>query len=253
LKWKSITGEYSTVSEKAEIISTYDVYLKQGGFPDYIKYEDSEFLKRTYDDIIYKDIIVRFGIKEIKSFRLLSNYIFSNFTKEISFNGLKNLLGFKSSVTVRDYVSFLEESYLVFELNKYDFSLKKQYAAGKKIYVIDNGMREQIAFSNSEDRGRLLENLVFLELKKRNKEIYYFKNKHECDFIVFERNRISSAFQVTLKLGENKDRELNGLYEAMDMFELKEGTVISEYEEKKITVDKKKISVIPYWKWCILG
>ncbi|HMZ61618.1 MAG TPA: ATP-binding protein, partial [Leptospiraceae bacterium] len=214
LKWKSITGEYSTVSEKAEIISTYDVYLKQGGFPDYIKYEDSEFLKRTYDDIIYKDIIVRFGIKEIKSFRLLSNYIFSNFTKEISFNGLKNLLGFKSSVTVRDYVSFLEESYLVFELNKYDFSLKKQYAAGKKIYVIDNGMREQIAFSNSEDRGRLLENLVFLELKKRNKEIYYFKNKHECDFIVFERNRISSAFQVTLKLGENKDRELNGLYEA---------------------------------------
>ena len=108
------------------------MYLKQGGFPDYIKYEDSEFLKRTYDDIIYKDIIARFGIKEIKSFRLLSNYIFSNFTKEISFNGLKNLLGFKSSVTVREYVSFLEESYLVFELNKYDFSLKKKVCSRQK-------------------------------------------------------------------------------------------------------------------------
>ena len=114
-------------------------------------------------------------------------------------------------------------------------------------------MREQIAFSNSEDRGRLLENLVFLELKKRNKEIYYLKNKHECDFIVLEKNRIQSAFQVTLKLGENKERELNGLCEALDMFELKEGTVISEYEEKKITIDKKKISVVPYWKWCIQG
>jgi predicted AAA+ superfamily ATPase len=73
-----------------------------------------EFLKRTYDDIIYKDIITRFGIKEIKPFRLLANYIFTNFTKEFSFNGIKNILGFKSSLTVRDYISFLEESYLSF-------------------------------------------------------------------------------------------------------------------------------------------
>lgn len=128
--------------------------------------------KRTYDDIIYKDIIARFGIKEIKSFRLLSNYIFSNFTKEISFNGLKNLLGFKSSVTVRDYVSFLEESYLVFELNKYDFSLKKKYAAGRKIYVIDNGMREQIAISSSEEDFWKI--WFFLSSKKEIKKFTIF-------------------------------------------------------------------------------
>lgn len=252
LRFQNISNEYSSISEKANIVAGYQSYLKEGGFPDYTKYKDVEFLKRTYDDIIYKDIITRFGIKEIKPFRLLANYIFTNFTKEFSFNGIKNILGFKSSITVRDYISFLEESYLVFELNKYDFSLKKQYSTGKKIFVIDNGIREQVAFSNSEDRGRLLENLVFIELKRRQKEIYYFKNKLECDFVILEKNKIQSAIQVTLSLGEqNKEREINGLCEALDMFQLNEGIIISEYEETTFFIEDKKISVIPYWKLVI--
>ncbi|MBK9500800.1 MAG: ATP-binding protein [Leptospiraceae bacterium] len=120
----------------------------------------------------------------------------------------------------------------------------------QKIFVIDNGMREQVAFSNSEDRGRLLENLVFIELKRRQKEIYYFKNKLECDFVTLEKNKIQSAIQVTLSLGEqNKEREIKGLCEALDMFQLKEGIVISEYEEANFLVEDKNISVIPYWKW----
>ena len=241
-----------TTKNKARILKAFDNYLWGGGFPEYLQYQDEEFLKRTYEDIIYKDIISRFGIREIKTFRQLANYLFTNFAKETSYNSLKNILNIKTVVTVKDYISFLQESYLLFELFKYDYSLKKQYVSNKKIYVIDNGLRNKTAFSFSADCGRLLENLVFIELKRRQNEVYYFKHKTECDFIISAKNKITQAIQVTDSLdADNKKREIDGLMEAMEQFKLKAGLILTANQSARYVIEKKVIDVKPIWQWLI--
>jgi hypothetical protein len=147
----------------------------------------------------------------------------------------------------------MQESYLVSELFKYDYSLKKQYVSNKKVYVIDNGVRNAVAFSFSRDTGKLLENLVFLELKRQGREIFYYKSKKECDFLVRQGLRIREAIQVTQNLVNPKTekRELDGLLEAMEKFELKKGLIITEDQEETRQVSGKSIQIIPAWKWLL--
>ena len=125
----------------------------------------------------------------MKGFRQLARYLVTNTANPATYNALKNTLGFKSVVSVRDYVGFLEQAYLIFEIFRHDFSLKKQYVSDKKLYCIDTGLRNAVAFRFSDDKGRLLENLVLIELLRRNKSVYFFKNPKECDFVIEERGR----------------------------------------------------------------
>lgn len=97
----------------------------------------------------------------------------------------------------------------------------------------------------------MLENLVFIELKRRNRDIYYHKDRHECDFIVLENNRITSAIQVTASLNSNKDREYKGLYEALTRYGLNQGLILTADEEFEDSFKKKKIIVMPVWKWLL--
>ena len=252
LNYKKIDYHKKDTKSKIKVLKNFDYYLKNGGFPEFIQSKDSEFLKRIYEDVLYKDLLIRFNIREVKAFRQLADFLFTNFTKEISYNSLKNVLGFKSVTSVKNYVEFIQESFLVFELYKYDYSLKKQYVSDKKIYIIDNGIRNVIAFSFSADRGKLLENLVFLELKRRGEEIYYFKDKKECDFIVREKNKIKAVIQVTDNLNDgDKDRELSGLLAAMEKFKLKEGLILTKDQEDEIKSGKSIINIVPVWKWLL--
>ncbi len=253
LQFSKIDYQKKTSANKAKIFKEFKKYLKEGGFPEYLKFNDTEYLKRVYDDILYKDLLVRFKVKEVKAFRQLASFLFTNFTKEISYNSLKNILGFKSSTSVKNYIEFMQESFLIFELYKYDFSLKKQFVSDKKIFNIDNGLRNAVAFYFSEDRGRLLENLVFIELKRRGQEVYYYKNKGECDFIVRDKSKIVSVIQVSqiIEKNLNEDREINGLMEAMAQFKLKEGIILTENQEQTIRKDKVVIRLIPVWQWLL--
>lgn len=253
LQFKKVDYKKKTSAAKAEIMKCFDEYLKTGGFPDFLKYNDDEFLKRIYNDILYKDLLVRFKIKEVKAFKELAAFLFTNFTKEMSYNSLKNILGFKSLTSVKNYIDFMQESFLVFELYKYDFSLKKQFVSDKKAYVIDNGLRNTISFYFSEDSGKLLENLVFLELKRRGSEIYYYKNKKECDFLIKDKLRIIQAIQVSkdMEPGINRNREFDGLAEAMKEFNLKEGIILTQFQEDMIKEDNLIINIIPVWKWLL--
>jgi uncharacterized protein len=230
----------------------FDRYLAGGGFPEYLKYGDPEYLKRIYDDILFRDIISRFGIREVKGFRQLAHYLFTNVSNPASYNALKNTLGFRSVVSVRDYVGFLEEAYLIFEIFRYDFSVKKQYIHEKKLYCIDTGMRNAVAFRFSDDKGRLLENLVFVELMRRGRSVYFFRNQKECDFITEDRGTVTGAFQVCYELSrENRDREIDGLIAAMTVHNLTEGTILTYHQEETITRDGYSIRVLPVWKWLI--
>lgn len=253
LDLKKIGNQAKTTQSKAKILKYFEKYLQEGGFPDYAKYGDKEYLSGIYEDILYKDLLVRYKIRETKSFKQLASYAFSNFAKELSYNSMKKTLGFKSVTSVKDYIDYMQQSFLLFELYKYDFSLKKQYVSDKKIYVIDNGLRNNISFYFSSDKGRLLENLAFLELKRRGKEIYFFKDSNECDFLIKEKNKITEAMQVSYEISseETEAREEEGLIEAMKRFKLKEGLILTQSEEKEKEIEGLKITYLPMWKWLL--
>jgi len=254
LQFRSISTGRITAKSRAAILAEFDRYLAGGGFPDYLKSGDPEYLKRIYDDILYRDIVSRFGIREVKGFRQLARYLVTNTANPATYNALKNTLGFKSVVSVRDYVGFLEHAYLIFEIFRHDFSLKKQYVSDKKLYCIDTGLRNAVAFRFSDDKGRLLENLVLIELLRRNKSVYFFKNPKECDFVIEDRGKITSAIQVCYELTrENRDRELGGLLGAMQVHGLEEGLILTYLQEETITQDGFTIRVMPAWKWLISG
>lgn len=254
LQFRAIRSDRITAKSRAAILAEFDRYLTGGGFPDYLKSGDPEYLKRIYDDILYRDIISRFGIREVKGFRQLARYLVTNTANPATYNALKNTLGFKSVGSVRDYVGFLEQAYLIFEIFRHDFSLKKQYVSDKKLYCIDNGLRNAVAFRFSDDKGRLLENLVLIELLRRNTSVYFFKNPKECDFITEERGTITGAIQVCYELTrENRDRELGGLLGAMQAHDLNEGLILTYLQEETITQDGSTIQILPAWKWLITG
>jgi uncharacterized protein len=242
-----------TTQEKASISNYVNDYLQYGGFPEVIKSKDFEELTQIYQDIIIKDLLVRFKIRDQKDFRELSLFLLSNIGKKISFNNLKNLLEFSNTSKVKNYVDFLCESYLYFMINKYSPSIKKQIVNDKKIYAIDTGLVHSTSFHFSENKGWILENAVFLELKRRYKQIFYFQEKKECDFIIKSGRNITHAFQVTNNLlnPSTKKREIDGLIAAMNTFNLSQGNIITLDTEETIKKDNKKICIIPYWKWLL--
>ncbi|MBN2065513.1 MAG: ATP-binding protein [Candidatus Thermoplasmatota archaeon] len=242
-----------TTQEKAILSQHVKDYLRYGGFPEVVKSKDFEELNQIYQDIIIKDLLVRFKIRDQKDFRELSLFLLSNIGKKISFNNLKKLLEFSNTSKVKNYVDFLCESYLFFTINKYDSSIKKQIVNDKKIYAIDTGLVNSTSFQFSENRGSILENAVFLELKRRYKEIFYFEEKKECDFVIKPGRNIIHAFQVADNLSDpsTRKREIEGLKAAMDRFNLCNGTIITLDTEETIKEDNKKIYFIPYWKWLL--
>ena len=254
LDFHKINYKKISSNTKAKLLAQFDNYLTQGGFPEMVKFNDNEYLKRIYEDIIYRDLIVRYKIRNIKQFKNLSQYLFTNFTGEISYNSLKSALNIKSTATVQEYISYLEESYLVFELYKYDYSLKKQYISNKKIYVIDSGVRNRIAFKFSDDKGKFLENMVFLELKRRQKEIYFFKtkNKREIDFLYNEKG-IYHLIQVSYSLEDYKtrQRELKAFVDANKEIPNTKNIILTYSEEETLTFKELKIEIIPAWKWLL--
>ena len=225
-------------------------YLDDGGFPEYLKTRDEEVLFHLMDDIIYRDVAVRYGLRQHQVLRQLAIYLISNSGKSYSLNNLKNIFGIGSVRSISDYVSWLEDSYLIFSLPKFSFSLKKQIYNPKKVYCIDTGLAGVNSLSMSKDYGRKLENLVFLHLRRTRKTIYYYSKKNECDFIVVQKDQPVEAIQVCYQLTtDNLKRELNGLEEAMTELNLENGLIITYNQEDLFNVNGKTVKAIPAWKY----
>ena len=229
---------------------SFEWYFKQGGFPDFIKYGRPEILRELFTDILQRDIISRHKIRETKALHELALYLLSNVGKEFSYNSLKKMFQFGSVNTPISFVSYLEDSYLLFTIPKFDYSLKKQMINEKKVYSIDNGLSNANSVSFSSNKGRMLENFVFIKLRRSHKNIYYFRENGECDFLIKEDSRIIIAIQVAYELNEdNKKREIEGLLEAMRKFELREGFILTYNQEDEIDIEDKRIIIKPVWKW----
>ncbi len=238
--------------KKVKLIKSFEEYLFNGGLPEYLKNRDKEYIKTLYENILYRDIIARYLIKRQKILKELASILSTNISSLFTYNSLKKDLGLSNSITIKEYISYLNNSYLFFELQKFDFSIRKQLNFPKKIYLIDPVFSQISSFNFSKNKGRLLENLVFIELKRRNKEIYYYSNKNECDFVIKNGRNAYEAMQVCYILNkDNKEREINGLLEVINKFKLKEGLILTYEQEDEIKINNKKIKVIPVWKWLL--
>ena len=242
---------------RAQLKKQFNDYFTLGGLPFQLTQVDPDYLSVLYENILYRDIIMRNKITGEQAIKTLAHYLASNIGKEVSFNNLKKMTHVASHTTISDYCHYFEDSYLCYLLNVYDYSLQKQTRHQKKIYFNDVAMANKIGFRHSEDYGRLLENIVYLELKRRHKEIFFHKNKKECDFIVKQEHRIIAAYQVTVSL-ENDDtrtRECHGLIEAMETYHLSEGYILTENTEDEIDfmINNKKvvIKILPIWQWLL--
>lgn len=146
--------------------------MENGGFPEIVLNNNLELLKNYFYDILYKDIVARYKIRDTEILEKIAYYIISNFTNKISYQSLRNNYSV-SFDKIKNYISYLIETYLVIELKQFNYSLKKQESLSKKYYVIDNGFIKAVAFKFSNDFGKLLENLVLVELKdKKRKHIF---------------------------------------------------------------------------------
>ena len=244
---------FFSTEEKVRFHSDFLHYFSKGGFPAYLQSGNSQYLKSLYESILYRDVMVRNGLTNEKEMQELVHFLASNTSKLFSYNSLARVIGVKNATTVKNYLSFLENTYLLFLVNKYDFSVKKQIQNPRKIYFIDLGLIRELGFHHSEDNGRLLENLVFIELKRRGKEVYYHAQKHECDFVIKEKNQIVQAIQVSWSIYNptTKEREIEGLVEALTCYNLKEGLILTDEDEDEFTIKNFKIKVMPTWKWLL--
>jgi len=236
---------------KAEIKKYFDEYLVNGGMPEYLIYNDSELLTRVYEDTVIKDIAVRHKIENIAVLRQLYSYLVNNFANKFSYNSLKKVTSIKSVNTIKKFISYLEETYFAKTINKFDYSYRKQIINEKKFYVLDNGFVGIISKKITKDYGWLLENLVFNCLN-RDYGVFYYAGKKECDFLVIKNKEVKKAVQVCYELNEdNREREIEGLTEAMEKFKLKEGLLLTNSQEEELKIEGKKISIKPVWKWLL--
>ena len=251
---------------KSKIINYLEEYILLGGYPEVVLEKDRnekiKIVKDYFDLVIYKDIVERYNLKNTKIIKWLINSLVNSVSKELSINNLYNTLksqGIKvSKNTLYSYFSIFEDSFFIFALRKFEHSEKKGGLSIPKIYLDD------ISFLNLfsiEEYGKRLENIVFLQLLRQKNQnplinINYWKSQDnkEVDFIVSEGKKIVSVIQVCNDLSneDTKDREIKSLITTLNYFKLKEGYIITKedtYKEEEI--DRKKIKIIPVWKWLL--
>ena len=249
----------------SEIKEKLSQYLLNGGYPEILskKVELKEYLSNLFNSILYRDIVKRYKIRNPKQIENLAIYLISNIANEYSYNSLTNSGKIKSSHTTEKYLSYLEESFILFSLNRFSYKVKEQLSSNKKIYCIDNGFIQAKAFKLSPDFGKLYENVVACKLKKEEIEgklrFYYWKNQQqeEIDFIIQEGLKVKQLIQVCFNMSdlETKNREIRALIKASKELKCNNLLIITEDTESEEKVewfgDKATIRFIPLWKWLL--
>lgn len=242
-----------TTRQRGDLLRLVNEYILRGGIPDALKYPELKIHKTLYDDVLYRDIANRYKFDSMKSLKELTFYLVSNTSSMISFNKLKETLKLGSVNTIKSYIDYLENSWLFFVINKYAFSIKEQQIAAKKIYCIDTGLVKSVGFSFSDNEGKSMENAVFLQLKRKYQDIYYYKTKqdYEVDFYLPKKKiliQVSKHFDIQ-DLDDRETRALlvaakeqNQSFELIivtqrDKFDLKQGTFL--------------IKIIPLYEWLL--
>ncbi len=241
--------------KKAKIKMYLEEYIQYGGLPEVIKIEPKmQYLRELYGKIITRDIISRYKVKFINDLKEVAVYAISNFASKMSYHKIRNIFEMKSVHTVKNYVNYLEDAYLLFQVNAFSFKLKQQFKLPKKLYCIDTGIINAIVPKNTVDKGRIMENVVYIELKRRGKEVYFYSQAgYEVDFLIREERVVKQLMQVCYSLEDEdtKKRELKALLKASEELNCGDLTIISHDTETEIRMNKKKIKIISLWRWLL--
>jgi predicted AAA+ superfamily ATPase len=260
LRFKNVPFDnLSSTKTKANLIRHFNNYLFQGGFPEIIDFSEelrNKTLQSYLDVMMLRDIIERYNISNPIALKYLIKKALTNVGNYLSvnkiFNELKSIGVKVSKDSIYMFLNYIQDAYLIFMTNIYSESINVQNTNDKKIYCIDNGLANSISFSLSENKGRLLENLVYLYLKSMGNNIYYSYDKRECDFVLFDKFKIIAAYQVTTELNElNKEREINGLIEAMKKYRLKKGIILTLEQKDYLKQDNLEIFIEPAWQFIL--
>ena len=246
--------------KKGMLLSFFQEYMENGGYPEIIK-EEQKLEKRLkiqsyFQTIFYKDIVERHQITNYSVLEQLMGYLLNNAARVFSISQFEKVLKEKgvavSKKTLSLYLKYLEEAFFIYAVEEFSYSAKKRIMRPKKVYLIDNGLITFLSTQFSPDLGRLLENCVLIELKKRGQEVFYYHGKQECDFLVKDGLQIRQAIQVCYDFQPyNEKREVKGLQEAMDIHHLRHGLLLTYDQEKKISIGNKHIQIMPVWKWLL--
>jgi hypothetical protein len=243
----------------AKIRNALAQYIAKGGFPETVGLNDDlcqKILHEYLGLIMYHDIIERHSAANTFLLKFLIKYCFANISNLLSFNKLYNDFRSQgiqlSKNTLYEYISYLEDAYALFTVPVYATSLREGMRNPKKIYSIDHALKQIVEIPFSADTGRIYENIVFLELRRKGRELFYVKGKKEVDFLFIEKGKyrlINVCYDI--EHPETKKREINGLSEVMKRLKCMEAVLITGEKEETIKVESKKVQVVPLWKWLL--
>ncbi len=241
-----------TTADKGVLKSALNTYLQLGGIPEALKYPELPLLRNLYDDVLYRDIAARYRLEALNSLKELAFFLMSNPGGSLSFNKLKEQFHLGSVNTIKSYIDYMQNSWLVFTLNLYDFSVKRQQIAPKKIYTIDSGLTNAVGFGFSPKSGKLLENLVFLTLRQRFSEVYYYTTRggYEVDFYLPKDQQL---VQVTQNLDAPgvRERELRALTDAVQTLKVKQALILTDENQNSLQVNDVPVEVRSTAEWLL--
>ncbi|MCL6088296.1 MAG: ATP-binding protein [Actinobacteria bacterium] len=239
------------LNSKVQIANLFSDYFDIGGFPEVIKTGYRPLLQEYFQNIIFRDIIMRFKIKHEFSLRELAGFLVANIGNNLSIKKIANLVGIKNVTTLKNYLSYLKDSFLFYFIPKYSYSISKQIYNPDKIYIADIGIYNEISFRFSENKGKKLENFVFLEFLKKDYQIYYgYDGLIDIDFIICKNSKIVELAQCCYEIErpETREREIKSLIKALTFYKMKEGSIYTFDFEGEERVEGMLIKYIPAWK-----
>ena len=255
-----ISDELSILSQKEMIKRNFLEYLEFGGFPEVVLSDNkSEILINYFSDILNKDIVEKYRIKEIAKLKSIARFYLSNIGSHVSFNGVGKWLEENVS-TVSRFSYYFEEVYLLYFLKRFSFKVKEQEKSQRKVYAFDIGLANALGFEFSTGKGKIYENLVLLSLLRRKSsnldiEFFYWQdiNQNEVDFIIKEKRKIVQLIQVCYDIenSKTKERELKALQKASKELKCNNLLVITDDKEGEEKIKNKKIKYVPLWKWLL--
>jgi hypothetical protein len=245
------------------IRTLYDDYFFSGGYPEIALIQDKSVRGRILQDyfntIFYKDLVDRYHIKNTDLLRQWLNTLLLNLSSLISFSKIENDFksrGMKlSRATLSAFAGYIEDAFFGFFVEMYSESARKRQVNPKKFYLIDPGLHNYLTFKFAENRGRLLENLVFLELRRKGLPIFYYKTAqgNEVDFLVYDHQRQWNMIQVCHDLThiDACSREKKALLSALSEMDLNAGTIINDSEKRVEKSGNRTLDIVPIWEWLL--
>ena len=240
-------AEYCAYLDKPCDWRSIDDYLQDGGFPRYLDTKDVTILFELFDDIMYRDVITRHGIRDVAAVQRLAAYLVENPGCKFSATRMLKPLNVGVAGTVIQWCDWLEDAYLFFFVPKYCDSVRAQLVNPRKVYCVDTGLVSAVSRRIVFNDALRFENMVFLALRRQYRDVYYFDEDGECDFVCMESHLPRRAVQACVELTKDDyDREIGGMRAAMRRFSFAEGFVVTKSQQDEIKVDEGMIHVLPF-------